>query len=240
VYGEDVTGVTLALQPGGTFAGRIVVDASGAAPAPDLTKVQVGFSLPSGSYSMSINGTVMGNALSAVRPAPVKNDGTFAIGNIGPGTFQLRCSLPADQTKVWRLASAVADGRDLLDSTLAFEPGVSFAAVTLTLTDKHSELSGTLQTEAGAPAPDGSVVVFPVNRTLWREGSRRMQSSRPASDGRFSFADLPAGEYFVAALADIDGTEWQRPELLEGLAALGLKLVVRDGEKTTQDLKIAR
>jgi protocatechuate 3,4-dioxygenase beta subunit len=240
VFGEDITGVTLALQPGSAFAGRIVVDASGSAPPPDLTKVQVSLSLPSGSYSMSINGTVMGNALSAVRPAPVKNDGTFAIGNIGPATFQLRCTLPADQAKVWRVRSAVADGRDLLDSPLAFEPGVNFAGVTLTLTDRHSELSGTLQTDAGVAVPDYFVIVFPADRTLWREGSRRMQSTRPASDGRFSLADLPAGEYVLAALADVDGTEWQRPELLEGLAALGLKVVVREGEQTTQDLRIAR
>ena len=105
------------------------------------------------------------------------------------------------------------DGRDLLDTPIE-GPDINWRGVTLTLSDKRTELSGTLQVGAGQPA-DYYVVVFSADRTNWRVGARRSMSAKPGTDGRFVFTDLPAGEYYVAALTDLDPIDWQTPAFLE-------------------------
>jgi hypothetical protein len=108
--------------------------------------------------------------------------------------------------------------------------------VALTLTDKHSEISGRVVADAAKLSEDRLVVVFPADRALWREGSRRIQSVRPGADGHYAFTDLPAGEYLVALAADAD--DWQRPARLEALVPTAVRVVVRDAEKTVQDINV--
>ena len=63
-------------------------------------------------------------------------------------------------------------------------------------------------------------------------------SARPATDGRFILADLPAGEYLVAALTDLDPNDWQDAAFLEQVAPAAVSVTIREGEKKTQDLRI--
>ena len=86
-----------------------------------------------------------------------------------------------------------------------------------TLTDQHTELSGTLQSAANVPAPDYFVVVFSPDRSVWRLGARRVQFTRPSTDGRFSFRDLPAGDYLIAALTDMEPSDLGDGSFLESL-----------------------
>ena len=77
------------------------------------------------------------------------------------------------------------------------------------------ELSGTLQTPAGAPVSDVVVIAFATDRSLWGSGARRIRAARPAADGRFEMTLLPPGDYFLAALTDVDQDEWQDPGFLD-------------------------
>jgi hypothetical protein len=61
---------------------------------------------------------------------------------------------------------------------------------------------------------------------------------RPASDGRFTFVNLPAGEYFLAALADDDPVDWQLSAFLEQVVPAAIKVTVTDGAQTTQGIRI--
>jgi hypothetical protein len=110
----------------------------------------------------------------------------------------------------------------------------------LTFSDRHNELSGALQTPAGAPATDYFVAVFTTDRTLWRPQARRLVFTRPATDGRFSFEDLPPGEYYLAALTDLDPAGWQTPEFLDTIVPASLRFTIADGERKRQDLRLAR
>jgi len=69
-------------------------------------------------------------------------------------------------------------------------------------------------------------------------GRGSARATRPASDGRFSVADLPAGDYLIAALTDVEPDEWKRAEFLGQLVAAGVKVTIRDGERTVQDLRL--
>jgi hypothetical protein len=51
---------------------------------------------------------------------------------------------------------------------------------------------------------------------------------------------LPAGEYFIAALTDLEPGESNDPTLLAQLASAASKVTLRDGATTTQDFRIGR
>jgi hypothetical protein len=53
-----------------------------------------------------------------------------------------------------------------------------------------------------------------------------------------SFADLPAGDYLIGALTDIDLDELRRPSFLELVAGASLKVTIADGAKVSQALNI--
>ena len=75
---------------------------------------------------------------------------------------------------------------------------------------------------------------------MWSQTSRRIrQPVRPANDGGFKFANVLAGEYFLAALSDFDMADVFKPEFLEQVAAVAMKITIAEGEKKVQDLKIS-
>lgn len=237
VRGDDITGVGLTLQPGGTISGKLAFDAAAATIPSDFSAIRIGLSLQGGSYSSS-NGTMtVGNAVSQVNAVGVGADGTFQVINIGPGPYTLNCQLPQDLLKVWKLRSAVVDGRDLLDAPIE-GPNLNLTGVTLTLSDKRTEISGALQVGAGQSASDYYVVVFSADRANWRVGARRSVSVKPGTDNRYVLSDLPAGDYYLAALTDLDPLDWQTPASLEQIVPFAIKLQLGEGEKLVRDFKI--
>lgn len=236
--GTDVTGVVLSLQPGASLAGRVVFASGDAKPPIDLTRLRVTISPPGGTYMASSGGTVVGNAIYSVPASTPAADGTFRATGIGPGTYQVRATIPADLSQTWFLQSAIAQGRDLLDFPLEVDGGGELPEVVFTLSNQRSELTGTLQTSSGAPAPEYFVVSFPVDRTLWTSSSRRLKSVRPGTDGRFTFSDLAAGNYFIAALTDVDPDEWQSVSFLEQLVTSGIKVTIPPGGRVIQDIRV--
>jgi hypothetical protein len=150
----------------------------------------------------------------------------------------VRCTLPPNTVRGWWLRSALVSGRDALDSSLEVLLGTDVPNAVLTLSDRHSELSGTLQTAGGLPAIAYYMVVFPADPNLRRAHSRRVVSTRPGTDGHFTFEDLPAGAYLLVALTDVEPNEWEQPEFLGQIAPAGIKVVLGQGEKKVQNLMI--
>jgi uncharacterized protein (DUF2141 family) len=240
VLGEDVSGLSLTLRGGVSLSGRLVFDSTSAPPDPGT--IRVALARPGGSYMVSFgDGTRFGSGLPSPAAASVGADGTFHMAGVPPGTYALNTVLPPAAAGTWWLRSAVQNGRDLLDTPLMVREDDLTGAV-LTLTDRHSELTGSLRTSAGLPAADYFIVVMPVEPGLRQAGSRRVKSARPATDGSFSIRDLPAGAYLLAALTDFEPRDVENHEFLEQLAAPGqaIPVTMRDGETTHQDIQIAR
>jgi hypothetical protein len=116
--------------------------------------------------------------------------------------------------------------------------GSDVTGAELTFSNRHSEISGTLGAGPGVAASDFVVLVFPADKTYWRAGSRRVKSARPATDGEFTIADLPAGEYLIGALTDLEPGDADRPSFLEQLVPTSLKITLGDGEKKRQDIRL--
>lgn len=235
--GQDVKGVHINMQLGGFMAGKLAFDAEKAPVPDDWTAFRVGVQQAGGSGLAQSGSTRTGNAINSIPPVNVNDDGTFLITAIGPSTYFVTCQIPAALAGVWKLRSAMYEGRDLLDSNLE-GPAVALRNVVVTLSDKRTEIAGLLQSASGQPISDYYVVAFSADRANWRQGSRRNASARPATNGRFVLADLPAGDYFLAALTDLDPLEWQTAEFLEQLAAAGVRVRLGEGEKKVQDLRV--
>jgi hypothetical protein len=88
------------------------------------------------------------------------------------------------------------------------------------------------------PASDYFVVVFSKDLSYWKPGSRRIAMARPTSTGAFSVRNLPAGDYLIAALTDVEDGEWFDPTFLAQLVPAAKALTIRAGEVTKTDLRI--
>ena len=123
----------------------------------------------------------------------------------------------------WALKGAIAGGRDISDSPIEIRAGVDVPDVVVTFTDQPSELTGMVIDGAGRPTPDFPIIVFSTDRSYWTLGSRRVQTARPASDGKYKVTGLPAGEYFVCAVTAVDRTEVYDPAFLGQLVGRGVQ-----------------
>jgi hypothetical protein len=234
--GVDVTGVSLILQPGGTLSGRIRFDATRLTAPRQLPPIRVSLAPIGGSGPPVV---VAGSGFTMLREASLRADGTFAIAGIGPGAYRFQAALPADMSRNgWWLRSAIVDGRDLLDVETAFTPGLDLNNVAVTVSDRHTQLSGVLQTSSGQSASDYVIVVFSTDPQSWRALARRTQAARPDSAGRFEVRDLPPGEYFMAAVAEISSDDLTTGTFFEQLAPAAIRVVLGEGEQRIQNLQL--
>jgi hypothetical protein len=187
VAGQPITGITLRLQRGSVFSGRLELDASSELAPANLAEFKVSIQ-PTTSGSSTVSGTIVGSTFATAQTVNVAADGTFQIAGIAPGTYRVSCTLPAN-ARNWWLRSAVIGDRDALDTVLDVPLGVNFTNAILTLTDRHSQLSGELQTASGFPGTDYFVIVMPIEPSL-RAPARRSHGRRsrrfatPAVSGR--------------------------------------------------------
>jgi uncharacterized protein (DUF2141 family) len=240
VDGNDITGLSLVLQPALVVAGRLEFDATTAKAPADLTSVRVLISPVSSNGTGSSNNTNYG-APQRSASAMAHADGTFDVRGLTPGTYRVAVSsTPATILTGFALRSATTgDGRDVADTTLTIAPGRSLDGLTIRMTDRHTELGGALVTPAGRPATDYFVIALPDDRSLWMQNARRIRSTRPATDGKFSFVDLPPGNYLLAAVDDLDPQDLTDQKFLETVAGASIKLTLAEGEKKRQDLRLA-
>jgi protocatechuate 3,4-dioxygenase beta subunit len=233
VSGEDISGLSLTLQPGMTISGRIVFEGKMGTPPPDAKQVRVMLS------NSSPNRVTIGTP-----PGQVDASGNFVIEGVPPGQYRFGAvvppAAPGASAQAWTLKSAMVGGRDALDTPIDVRPGGNVEGVTITYTDLVSEISGTLSDGKGKPISDLSILVFTTDRAQWGMPSRRLrQPVQPSSDGKFRITGLPAGEYVLGAVTDLEPGDWQDPAFLDQLSAAAIKLTIGDGEKKVQDIKIA-
>lgn len=236
VDGAPISGVTLALQPGMTVTGKVEFRSSNARPGADFRSVQL-MLLPVATSS--------GPRLNLGTPAvQIDDKGQFTVTGVTPGRYRITGNVAAGGNQgpsmgpPWRLGSAVVKGRDILDFPLDVGPGDDINGAVVTFIDATQDISGTLQDASGRPATDYTIIAFPADKTMWA-ATRRIKTARPATDGKFALQNLPAGDYLLAAIADLTPSESTDPAFLEQAAPAAVKITLGPGEKKTQDLRIS-
>jgi hypothetical protein len=220
--GRTPVSLMLALQPALTLTGRIEF-AGTRVPPEDLSSVRIGL-------TPAVN----------VRPGDSAvgqfTDGrTFTVPGIVPGTYRPVILGLAG----WVPKSFDVNGRDALDSPLDVVDR-DVAGGVLTMVEALGTLSGTLQDSSGRPTANYMVIIAPADPRFWTPQSRRIQAARPATDGRFGFRNLPAGDYRLVALDDVEPESWFDPEFLRQLVPASIAVTLTDGQTTVQDVRISR
>jgi len=231
VDGDAIAGLALALQPGLTMTGQVKFDATRLKPPADLASLR-----------LSLQPV---QSLTAVNLAPaarvIDASGRFDIKDIVPGRYRLSVSLPGlGSPGNWFLRSALVNGQDTLDVPVDIRPGETIRDVTVLLSDHPAQLTGTVQNAAGGGANEFTVILFPADQALWLPQSRRTFGVRPSADGAFTFRNLVPGDYFIAAIDDVEPNEWFDPALLQRLMPASMRLTISEGEQKVQDLHLNR
>jgi hypothetical protein len=175
----------------------------------------------------------------------VAPDLTFSVKGVAPNRYRATINLPgmmfgaALPNAVWTLKSIRSgEGPDLVDLPFDLEAGRDLTGLTVTLTDKPIVLSGKVIDADGRPASAFPILVFSTNPAHWFGGSRRVQQVRPASDGSYRLAGLPAGEYYIGAVTSLDIEDLFDPLFLQQVVPIAFTMSLADGETRQQDLKL--
>ena len=228
VSGTDVDGIVAQKRPGLRVSGR--VEFEGATPPPagaaNLPAIMIdsadGRSL--GFYDQS--NTIAGLALDP--------DGrAFTAGVFAAGKYFVRVQ---NSPTGWMFKGATLDGRDVSDTPFDLDRDVT--RVVITFTDRWTGIGGAIQ---GTGAESALAVVFPTDADGWTNYGllpRRIRSARANAKGEFDISALPAGDYYVAAIADEQSAEWRDPKTLEALARIATRVTILEGEHKTLTLRV--
>ena len=225
VIGEqDVTDLVLAFSEGSTVAGRLVFSGVGKPPDPSRLRVTI-TSVPA----------IPGAGPPSVSATPAA-DGTFVLKAVPAGKYRVSMAAAAG----WVLHAGTNGAVDVIDAPLEVTSGQD-ASITLTMTDRTTEISGTLRDQLGRPAPEYSVLVFSADRAHWGTAPRRTSGLvKLATDGSYRVTGLPPGDYILCVVTDVEPSQLGDPTLLEQLMQAGVRVTLADGERKTQDFKIGR
>jgi protocatechuate 3,4-dioxygenase beta subunit len=232
---DNISGLSLTLQPGARLSGRVQFEGSQAPPAADQMQ------------RISLN--VASNEPRVISvPAPmtrVDGEGRFNTQGYAPGRYQVQAFVPSipnpggmAAVSSWMFKSAMLNGRDLADDPLEIG-SEDIDGIVITFTDRPTSLEGTVTDLRGQPDKSAEVVVFPADSQGWRQGmlnNRRVRAARASLTGKFTFNSLPAGDYYAVAITGGASGEIQDPKFLETLIASATRVTVADGAKARQDL----
>ena len=236
VNGVDLSNLTLQLRPPIVVNGTVTFE--GGARPKDVQLRLDQFVRP-GQMLMSTN--VRADA-----------EGAFKFNNLTPGRYRLGASVTtpgapaaagggAPSQPVWSVKSAAIEGRDAWEGYVDVTADRLALSAAVTLTTSLPEVSGQVLSQAGAPVTDMAVVLFAVDRRYWGTSTaRRVRSlSRVTADGTFRFTGLLPGEYCLAVLMDLDAADLQDPAFLEQLLPAGLRMMLAEGDRKVQNVKLA-
>jgi len=220
---DGANGVVLALQPGLTVSG--VLRYEGAAAGPNLSSLRV---------SLAAEQSGSGVTISTASGTTVK-DGQFTFTGVSPGRYRLSVGQTVPPAP-WRVRSATMLGQDALDLAVEVRQNVADAAITLS--DQLSALTGRLESAGAGAAASDTMVLFSTDRAHWRPQSRRIMTSRVATDGSFAFADVPPGDYQLAPAEDVEPGEWFDPAFLQRLSPAAIHVTIAEGENKVQNVRL--
>jgi hypothetical protein len=128
------------------------------------------------------------------------------------------------------------DCRDVTDHPLDVR-SENVSGINVIFTDRISGLGGAVRDGRGNGVAGLTVILFPSDEGLWLPQSRRIVTARTDAAGAYKLTAVPAGDYLVLAVDDVEQGEWFDPVFLEESKARAVKVTIGEGEQRTADLK---
>ena len=223
VSGGDPTTLTIVLAPGGSISGTVTLQSTQSAQVPDLTQLRI---VAPATDFQGVGQNPSGR---------VAGDGTFTIEGVSAGLHWIRTQNPQ---RGWTLKSVLLSSRDIIDTPVDIRSGQKLTNLTLVLTDRLTEVNGTLSDERGNPITEYTVLAFPFDSSLWRPQARQIMTARPDQNGKYQIRGLPPGDYYVAAIDPAEPGEWFEPAFLDQQRASAARLTLGDGDVKSQDFRL--
>jgi len=215
----DIDGLVIIASPGVSVTGRVVFLGPNAQKATPRG-MQVSATAPSGVPS------IMAFAGRALGGGQVNSDGAFELrGLAGPQVVRAG-GLPTG----WAVKTITLDGTDITDAPFDFKPGSSLAGMVVTLTDRITDITGSVKDARGQVLADYVVVIFPEDAALWGPQSRYVATARPNQNGTFSVKGLPPARYLAAAVPSLENGMQNDVALLGQLRTIADSFTLAEGQ----------
>lgn len=230
VVDRDVSDVAVRVQEGVHIEGRIEFEGQATRPDADRLALIGIAAVPARESELQLAGSA-----GYVR---IESDGTFSSLGMAPDTYLIRVgNLPPE----WGVKSVRINGVDA--SVDPVDITQDTGDITITLTDRFSELSGFVRLPAGEPHHAAAVITFPTNRRRWVDNGlspRDLQITRVSETGAYSFRALPAGDYYLVAVQAPNLETWRDPTYLTSVVFRASKVTIAEGTKVFQSLEAPR
>jgi len=222
VSGSDITDVRLVGVKPSTITGRLIVDPAAARSLP-LSTLRIFAQSREPDFGPPLGGSAAGQ---------VRDDLTFELKS-RPGEWRIT----ATGATGWAIKSVRYAGTDVTDSGITVRPNDDLGGLEVELTNRLTDLSGTVTAARGGLLKDYTVVVFARESDRWST-PRYQRVARPDQDGHFKITGLPAGRYYAVALDYVEPGEATDPEFLERVAPGAYGFSLEEGETKTVDLRL--
>jgi hypothetical protein len=196
--GTNLEGVQIMTAPALVASGR--VEWEGSAPRTGgPAGFRIGATPSDGRPTMPMFGVADATATGIVGP-----DNTFRLGSLSGAVRLAPISLPS----LWMLKAIFAGDTEVTNTSV---DAASLAGVPLrvVLTDKTTELTGTVRDASGAAVTEFVAVILPEEPLDAAVAARYTRAIRADVKGAFQARGLPAGRYVVTAVPGLEpGSEW--------------------------------
>jgi uncharacterized protein (DUF2141 family) len=99
-------------------------------------------------------------------------------------------------------------------------------------------IAGRVTTDRSAAVGRSRVIVFPEDREKWFERSRFVKVVQASQNGSFRAASLPPGDYHVAAITNLAGSDELTETDFEGLLSRATRVTLDEGEDRRVDIPL--
>jgi hypothetical protein len=201
VGATDVSGVSVAMNPGVTVTGTLSIDGRALTAADGALSIQLQSASP---------GTP-GQGAQRVQP-----DGTFTLSNVFPGRYRFRV-IQAGKTPWVKSARWGAD--DVAMAPIVVEGEPAGRTLTVELSTKTASIDVAVLDAQRRPV--SGVLVVGVPEAARRGRTSNYKSASTDAQGRVRFEDVAPGEYRIFATTDISLADWQDPDVLRRFETRG-------------------
>jgi hypothetical protein len=231
VANSDVGGVSLQLTTGLQAIGRLEFESVPGRSVPtadQMATLTVTLTAVDGRPISAVSSGVPIDLMDGTGDHP-NAEGEFRTRGYSPGKYFLSISGDAG----WQIKAATLGGRDVLDAPLELRDRDA-EGILVTLTDHLASVSGTVMATGDTDLSETSVYLFPSNYAKWiADGmnARRARTARASRTGTYALANVPAGEYLMAAIEGPSEGDMQDPAFIETLSRGASRVVVTTTDK---------